>query len=113
MTEQELRELEELEKQAEPGPWAWDAASGTIYGPDGEYVAECSNDPNAIFIARTRQAIPALIAEIRALSLLMKQMLPLMDKVDPAPYLSGEDCEEFESLTAAAKRCLGIIAQGP
>ncbi|MBE9509148.1 MAG: hypothetical protein IMY86_14010 [Chloroflexi bacterium] len=113
MTEQELRELEECEKRTTPGAWFWDRITGSVIIPDEAVIAECMHDDNGIYIVRARQAIPALIAEVRALSLLLKQMLPLMDQVDPAPYLSGEDCEELESLTAAAKRCLGIIAQAP
>ena len=84
LTDQYLAELERLCEKATPGPWATYAPSGGEYGKKYESMgvrdeqgAICmSNQPgwaypeqwdNGSFIAASRAALPALIAEVRRL----------------------------------------------
>lgn len=66
----DLDELERLEKAATPGPWDIDEE---VWGPDRTRVVECKlwaredvAEHNERVIVATRNALPALIAELRA-----------------------------------------------
>ena len=75
MTDDELNAIERLCNSATPGPW------GTIPpgGPNGAFWGICNrmgmivamrlttSEPDAAFIAASRDAIPVLIAEVRRL----------------------------------------------
>lgn len=77
MTEQDLQEIEERANAATPGPWefsigeAWTVYRDNTYteaiailpsGADGNHARN-----NAMFTARARADVPALIAEVRSL----------------------------------------------
>ncbi len=79
LTAEELAELEYASAQATPGPWVstfedtdW-AQHYNIYDADGKAVAIlCSRTPeaeaqNATFIALSRNLLPRLLSELRAL----------------------------------------------
>ena len=79
MTEDQLRDMEELVKHATAGPWAVRPTVNNLYGP----LADCIiakgagnltvaddidlDSRDAVFIAEARMFIPAAIAEIRRL----------------------------------------------
>jgi len=67
MTEEDLDKLEQLSTVATPGPWVADMAG--IRAPNHDSVADAwsDNPHDAAFIAASREAIPALIAEVRRL----------------------------------------------
>ena len=77
MTEQEFTEIEALAKAATPGPWTIRAGSAsTVHDAEGDYeIAETFTGEqfttnmgnNAAFIAAARNALPLLLAEVRAL----------------------------------------------
>lgn len=79
LTEEELLELERLEKEVTAGEWSAIPYSGDleditgygIYAPDDECIAELADCQkpvdNAIFIAAARNALPKLLAEVRRL----------------------------------------------
>lgn len=82
MTQDELDRLEALAKAATPGPWyqVYEGSSDwTVYGPDDDvksvanlhrwHQVEC---PDAAFIVAARDAVPALVAEVRRLRALVE-----------------------------------------
>lgn len=103
MTEDELAALEVLTEAATPGPWEWldydlhavsvanddpwDPAPGQkiIVTDGGAYPPE---NADATFIAATRTAVPALIAELRRL----REVIAALVADDPRCYF-GRDGE--------------------
>lgn len=82
MKQDELDRLEALAKAATPGPWyqVYEGSSDwTVYGPDDDvksvanlhrwHQVEC---PDAAFIVAARDAVPALVAEVRRLRALVE-----------------------------------------
>ena len=87
LTDEELGELERLEKEATPGPWALESYSEDHEGPisvvseyeikrggvvSANWIAECDlqddeaqNVVNAELIRAYRNALPALLREVR------------------------------------------------
>lgn len=82
MTNEELENLERLTSRASPGPWTADREFGWVTqrddivifepgsGPDFN-LEECDN--NLRFVAASRTAVPALIAEIKRLRTLVHE----------------------------------------
>ncbi|MFN9086729.1 MAG: hypothetical protein ACK5W7_04295 [Gemmatimonadaceae bacterium] len=72
MTNDELTTLEALANAATPGPWVEDGFD-CVRAPDFRilYDNSCRDDDNgarnAAFIAAARDAVPALVAEVRRL----------------------------------------------
>ena len=78
ITEEQLAELERLEREATPGPWLVEDKRGwwRVRGPGGvafddgsacnEYNAECDADTRDLIVA-ARNALPQLLAEVRRL----------------------------------------------
>lgn len=68
MTDEQLNEIESLAAAATPGPWRQDRWSvwADQYGPTVSR-ARAMNLADAAFIAASRSAVPALIAEVRGL----------------------------------------------
>ncbi len=67
MTDEELDHLEALANAATEGPWTWDTY---IVRADGRPIITADSAMDARFIAASREAVPALIAEVRRLRLL-------------------------------------------
>lgn len=82
MTEEELARLEELASKATPGPWEWVAGSDALHAttvPHEWHEDETAkiivtdshvyppHGADAAFIAAAREAVPALLAEVRRL----------------------------------------------
>jgi hypothetical protein len=72
MTEQELLDLEALASQATAGPWKMchSISGGEVWTRDtqvGDFINKKNGAADAIFIAAAREAVPALIAEVRRL----------------------------------------------
>lgn len=76
LTDEELQELERLERAATPGPWT--ESRGFLFRDDGDHVGTCEYTQNnnragfvgmanASLIANTRNALPLLLAEVREL----------------------------------------------
>lgn len=77
-TEEQLAELERLEREAMPGPWrtarhqdpSCDVAYVLPHGMPGEEVATVyidDSERHAAFIVAARNALPSLVAEVRRL----------------------------------------------
>jgi hypothetical protein len=67
MTDDELDRLDALAQAATPGPWNADDDGTIILAPD-DVLSCCNMDELTVkFVAESRTAIPALIAEIRRL----------------------------------------------
>lgn len=89
ITDEQLAEWEALAEGATEGPWHVDDVLGwSIDGASGQYVAEVSgrHDPNAEFIAASREAVPALVAEVRRLR---EGIARLADEYDEAASRSA------------------------
>lgn len=80
MTDDELNRLEALASAATPGPWRYeDSYDPCVITESGQYIAQTSYDQQSVsrgdrdyhvaahFIAASRDAVPALIAEVRRL----------------------------------------------
>ena len=70
MTDEELERLEKLASAATPGPWA-PLPTGSkkwVSGPATEADWMFNRDADAAFIAAARDAVLALVAEVRRLS---------------------------------------------
>ena len=63
MTAEELDRIEALANDATPGPWMH-GVPGLIASAHG-VIAEVPNNANVLFISAARDAIPALVAELR------------------------------------------------
>jgi hypothetical protein len=80
MTDAELDALEKLAAAATPGPWTiqFTTMSTRVYGPPESFVCgmpaidDPTVEPDAHFIAAAREAVPALIAEVRRLRKLVR-----------------------------------------
>ena len=74
ITEEQLAELERVEREATPGPWrhkvyTWNVAEVVRLDHDGDEINITTwlGRDDAAFIAASREALPALIQEVRRL----------------------------------------------
>jgi hypothetical protein len=72
MTDLDIAAIEARARSATPGRWEfvpWHVAEGpsNVRAPEGWVICETSSDDNAYFIAKAREDIPALIAEVNRL----------------------------------------------
>lgn len=85
MTDEELTRLEALANSATAGPWRYEEdVDPCVITESGQYVAQTSYDQQSVsrgdrdyhadahFIAASRDAVPALVAEVRRLHLLVE-----------------------------------------
>lgn len=81
-----LDELERLHAAATPGPYTVDLREGTVRSPDDTIVVDYSTgevgDNDLVAIAATHNALPGLIAELRALRLAAHFAGRFADEVD-------------------------------
>ena len=104
MTREQLAYLEKLTNATAPGPWkndmytsiritpagGWRTVRG-IYDSDGIDVAHLvaeHADANAVFIVAVREAVPALIAEIRRLQ---AENAALRQELEERPAMTAQD----------------------
>lgn len=70
-TEQQLAEWERLAGEATPGPWIWNRDTRDLLprleNEDGDRKELWWCDADDCFIAAARDAVPALVAEVRRL----------------------------------------------
>lgn len=88
MTDEELTQLEALERAATPGPWVsfsdlpnWLYGVASVAGGQDDWLVEICCEPeyderssDMAFIAESRTALPRLIAEMRRLRAALKQI---------------------------------------
>jgi len=119
MTDDELTALERLANDATPGPWevvdyCYDPRNGRarVLGvpshgarpilSDGAWKTDCH------FIAASRTAVPALIAEVRRLRDVLRRVLNTTIRHDGSTEIRGFLCDELpEVLRAEAEEAGG------
>jgi hypothetical protein len=68
MTDSELDRLERLADEATPGPWMPDLHPLTaIHSSGGQDIGDLRADADLAFVAAARDAVPALVGEVRRL----------------------------------------------
>lgn len=95
MTEQELAFWEDAAANATPGPWeAGDPHNQRTLEPVAVYgmgmeVADTQLVRDATFIAASREAVPALAAEVRRLRALVDGVKPTWKHIEPRESIEG------------------------
>lgn len=89
MTEQEIREIEEREKAATPGPWraVWTGNTVKSHRVYAEWTGNiaCGISPktgNADFIAHAREDVPRLLDEVKRLQAENEEWRQINDSTD-------------------------------
>lgn len=126
--------LDEIKKAcdaATPGPWKIDPKYRQVWAPrTGEYIsteAERPEDPEANFIANSRQWVPDLVAELERLRAENAELRSCLEfYADKSTYVSRsgkigvnpiytEDCEPYspydEYPGAAGKRARALLSK--
>jgi hypothetical protein len=80
-------ELREAEKKATEGPWLNAASRSSIVGlpvvgPMGRAICNVHDDDSAAFIALSREAVPALLADIDRLEAENKRLRDALEAID-------------------------------
>lgn len=121
MREEELAELENLSAAATPGPWTYarptagrphfvvaDVVSHFIYPATDEITHGTRAVDDAAFIAAARTAVPALVAEVRALRARRDELLATVAKVSrETPY--PDELKGWEAQRAAMVAEVGTL----
>ena len=110
MTQQELDALRALADAATPGPWEEVAESGEwwITGPDidNDFVIDTTNgtkQADCDFIAATRAAVPALIAEVERPQVAWSAEHDAYIRADEQARMAKREAERLRAELAAAR----------
>jgi hypothetical protein len=107
MDEKTLQEWEALANATTPGPWRADAREGRVTGPDLGTVADCphaGDAANTLFIAAAREAVPALVAEVRRLQSRVQAQRTAVEGVTKLLTRWAEERDEATGLTPEARK---------
>jgi len=129
-----LAKLEEVEKKATDGPWDYDGQHNEIITPttDAEQywliVSECRSAPdqtaerdqfghhydaNFGLIAQARNALPDLLATIRALKAALETMLAHWDKVYPdTAFIGGPQADSGTKAVVRLRKVMRAVLRG-
>lgn len=124
MSTAELDELERLADDATPGPWkeftankGSDLSETFVHGPDKRWLARDFEPFNARFVAAAREAVPALIAEVRRLQAGEKRAEYAIERSDYAVAVEREraakKAEEYPAAPHGIWGPITEIRQGP
>ncbi len=104
MTEQELKQIEDRASAATPGPWVHDTVQsesavicGHAPGVVCEWIKGAAAFDDCAFIARAREDIPKLIAEVRRLQEVLSNYDPelMVGKITRALEQGLSACSAF------------------
>ena len=85
ISDEQLTEWELLANEATPGPWAIGKYGGGVVRVGHELrdvATRCNRDEDTAFIAVAREAVPALIAEVRKLAKLSSEYFAQAEQYD-------------------------------
>lgn len=118
ITEDRLRGLEKLVNAATPGPWTapltGNGETAMVVGLDGEairpIVAGDSSTADAHFIAAAREAVPALIAEVRRMWV---EHAADTNKHIARLDATADECRQLQHEVSAAQLALDLPSDAP